>query len=295
MLLRTRMRSCDIFKKTEFWNIWIALYLSINVIINVKINWWTKERFFYWYTIISLPTSQKTWISFVQTTTFLGLFIYFMSQKFCPIKHQIRWEAAIITWSRIIPSVQALTLSPPPAGYKMANTCVWAHVQRCPFPLFSNRSVLCAGGRNGHEPTGARDTLAACRWETNPWHTSSFKKGRNEKRIRRNLGEKLSLCPQSFFMFTWWGRATWAVKPWDLAPGCSGLAPHTSFSPRQNEVPKNVKACQNIYVFSFARLSSHSDHFSSSALPLWLDYIPLSCGSWDYAWAGNWREYSKAV
>lgn len=150
VLLRTRIRSCDIFKKSEFRNIWIALYLSMNVIINIKINWWTEERFFYWYTLIPLPTSLKTRISFFQTATLLGLFIYFVSQKFCPIKHQICWEAAIIMWSRIIPSVQARTLSPAPAGYKMAN--VYVGTCACPFPLFSNRPVLCAGGRNGQVP-----------------------------------------------------------------------------------------------------------------------------------------------
>lgn len=32
----------------------------------------------------------------------------------------------------------------------------------------------------------------------------------NQKKTKR---ETASLCPQSSFMFTWWGQAMWAVKP----------------------------------------------------------------------------------
>ena len=80
--------------------------------------------------MISLPAGLKIWISFVQTTTLLGLFIRFMSKGFGSIKHQVSQAAVIIMRSRIIPSVQALTLSHHQTGYKMADTCLWAHVRR---------------------------------------------------------------------------------------------------------------------------------------------------------------------
>lgn len=115
----------------------------------------------------------------------------------------------------------------------------------------------------------------------------------NQKKTKR---ETVFLCPQSFFNVYMVGTGH---------EGCETLRSDLRlcwlgttlprFPQHQIEMPKNVKACQNIYIFIFAWLSSHSDLFSSSAPSHWLDYIPLSCGSWDYAWAGNWREYSKAV
>lgn len=162
MLLRTRIRNCDIFKKSELRKIWMALYLSISVIINVKINWWTEDIFLLIYYHLTTCISEDLDQLCPNHNSFGTLHI-FNEQKFRSIKHQIHWEAAIIMWSRIIPSVQALTLRPHWAGYKMANTCGWAHVHRCLFPLFSSQPVFCAGGRNGQGPSHARETFSACR------------------------------------------------------------------------------------------------------------------------------------
>lgn len=167
VLLKTSIRSCDIFKKSQFRNIQIALYSSIIVIINVKINGWTGLIFFNRYTMISLPAGMKIWIGFIQTTTLLGLFIHFMSKRFGSIKHQISRAVVIIMWSRVMPSIQALTLSHHQAGYKMADTCMRAHVRRWPFPLFSERPVSDVGGRSGQEPGPERPPLLGA-GENNP-------------------------------------------------------------------------------------------------------------------------------
>lgn len=159
VLLQTRIRSCDIFKKSEFRKIWIALYLSTNVIINVKINGWTRLIF-----LTHTPWSQylQVWrsgLACVRTTTLLGLFIHLMSKRFSSIKHPISQAVVILMWSRVIPSVQALTLSWVQDGGRV-------HVGTCaqmPLPALSWKTrVWCWWQEWGG--TCARGTLSAWSW-----------------------------------------------------------------------------------------------------------------------------------
>lgn len=159
VLLQTRIRSCDIFKKSEFRKIWIALYLSTNVIINVKINGWTRLIIFNRYTMISVPAGLKIWTGFVQTTILLGLFIHLMSKRFSSIKHQISQAVAITMSSRVIPSVQALTLSWVQDGGRVrVGTCA----QMPPPALSWETRVWCWWQEWGG--TCARGTLSAWSW-----------------------------------------------------------------------------------------------------------------------------------